>query len=61
MSTPQSSDPREILDQLGAIWSDDLGAYASGQLDASQITRGLAMAGTGRPAATCTTSPEANR
>ena len=30
-------DPAEILDDLGAIWSPDFDAYASGQLDASQV------------------------
>ncbi len=30
-------DPRELVDQLGAIWSPDLDAYAAGQLDASAV------------------------
>ena len=29
--------PRKILDRLGAAWSPDFDAYASGQLDASQV------------------------
>ena len=29
--------PRKVLDRLGAVWSPDFDAYASGQLDASQI------------------------
>jgi hypothetical protein len=36
-------DPCAALDQLDTIWSDDFGAYASGQLDASQITCALCM------------------
>jgi hypothetical protein len=36
-------DPREALDQLGAIWSDDFDAYASGELDASKIHCALCM------------------
>lgn len=36
-------DPREVLDELGAIWSDDLGAYASGELDLSQVHCALCM------------------
>lgn len=35
--TPGAPDPRAILDQLGAVWSPDFDAYASGQLDASRI------------------------
>jgi hypothetical protein len=30
-------DPAAILNRLGAVWSPDLGAYATGHLDASQI------------------------
>lgn len=30
-------DPVAALDQLGAIWSPDFDAYASGQLDASRV------------------------
>ena len=30
-------DPVTALNALGAVWSPDFGAYASGQLDASQI------------------------
>jgi hypothetical protein len=30
-------DPEAALDRLDAIWSDDFDAYASGQLDASQV------------------------
>jgi len=32
-----NTDPRRLLDQLGAAWSPDFGAYASGQIDASQV------------------------
>jgi hypothetical protein len=35
MSGP--ADPREVLEQLGAVWSPDFDAYASGQLDVSQV------------------------
>ena len=37
--TPHAAirNPRKVLDQLGAVWSPDFDAYASGQLDASQI------------------------
>lgn len=38
-----AADPVEALAALGAIWSDDFGAYASGQLDASQVTCALCM------------------
>ena len=31
------TNPVEANKQLGAIWSPDFGAYASGQLDASRI------------------------
>lgn len=31
------------LDQLGALWSDDFDAYASGQLDASRVHCALCM------------------
>jgi hypothetical protein len=30
-------DPGAILDELGALWSPDFGAYASGQLPADQV------------------------
>ena len=30
-------DPAGVLDALGAVWSPDFDAYASGQLDASRI------------------------
>ena len=30
-------DPAAALAALGAVWSPDLGAYASGQLDASAV------------------------
>lgn len=30
-------DPKAALDSLGAIWSDDFDAYASGELDASKV------------------------
>ena len=33
----QARDPAAALNALGAVWSPDFGAYASGQLDASQI------------------------
>ncbi len=32
-----NTDPRELLDQLGAAWSPDFDAYASGKLGASQV------------------------
>jgi hypothetical protein len=32
-----ATDPRAALEQLGAIWSDDFDAYASGELDASKL------------------------
>jgi hypothetical protein len=32
-----SLDPREILDQLGAVWSPDFDAYASGELPADRV------------------------
>lgn len=31
------ADPRAALDALGAVWSPDFDAYASGQLDISQV------------------------
>ena len=36
--TPRAAirNPRKVLDRLGAVWSPDFSAYASGQLDASQ-------------------------
>lgn len=36
-------DPRKALDQLGAAWSPDFDAYASGELDASKIHCALCM------------------
>jgi hypothetical protein len=30
-------DPLEALNALGAVWSPDFDAYASGELDASQV------------------------
>jgi hypothetical protein len=36
-------DPKAALDQLGAIWSDDLDAYAGGELDASKLHCALCM------------------
>ena len=30
-------DPEKILSELGALWSPDFDAYASGKLDASQV------------------------
>jgi hypothetical protein len=38
-----STDPVEILNGLGGIWSDDFAAYASGELDASKLTCALCM------------------
>ena len=32
-----STGPAQALDALGAIWSDDFDAYASGRLDISQV------------------------
>jgi hypothetical protein len=32
-----SADPRELLDQLGAVYSPDLNGYAAGRLDASRV------------------------
>jgi hypothetical protein len=32
-----SADPVDALNRLGAIWSPDFDAYASGQLDASRV------------------------
>ncbi len=32
-----SADPRAMLDQLGAVWSPDFDAYASGRLGVSQV------------------------
>ncbi len=32
-----TSDPAAALAALGAVWSPDFGAYASGQLDASRV------------------------
>lgn len=31
------TDPREVLDSLGAKWSPDFDAYTSGRLDASRV------------------------
>jgi hypothetical protein len=33
----RTSSPERALKRLGAIWSPDFGAYASGQLDASRV------------------------
>lgn len=33
----RTTNPVEALKQLGAIWSPDFDAYASGQLDASRV------------------------
>jgi hypothetical protein len=33
-----SADPVAVVNSLGAIWSDDFDAYASGELDISQVT-----------------------
>jgi hypothetical protein len=35
--TAAALDPSAVLDRLGAIWSDDFDAYASGELDASKL------------------------
>lgn len=32
-----ATDPAAMLDALGAVWSPDFDAYASGQLDASAV------------------------
>jgi hypothetical protein len=37
------TDPQQALAALGAIWSDDFDAYASGQLDLSQVHCALCM------------------
>jgi hypothetical protein len=38
MSKPDDIDPAELLDQLGSVlWSDDLDAYASGELPADRV------------------------
>lgn len=39
----QSLDPVAALSALGALWSDDFGAYASGKISADQITCVLCM------------------
>jgi len=36
-------DPKQALETLGAVWSDDLDAYASGELDASKAHCALCM------------------
>jgi hypothetical protein len=36
-------DPKAALDQLGAIWSDDLDAYTGGELDAAKLHCALCM------------------
>lgn len=43
MSQDQPQDPREILDSLGTLWSDDFSAYASGEISADQVTCVLCM------------------
>jgi hypothetical protein len=35
--TRRTISPERALKRLGAIWSPDFGAYASGQLDASRV------------------------
>lgn len=35
MSKPKTA--KEAVDQLGAVWSPDFDAYASGQLDVSKV------------------------
>jgi hypothetical protein len=38
MARPNAArDPVAALDSLGAVWSPDFGAYASGQLEASRV------------------------
>jgi hypothetical protein len=37
------TDPVAAVNELGAIWSDDIGAYATGKIDAAQITCALCM------------------
>ena len=37
MARRTATGPGEALKQLGAIWSPDFDAYASGQLDASRV------------------------
>jgi hypothetical protein len=38
IATPAASaDPVDTLTRLGAVWSPDFGAYATGQLDASRV------------------------
>jgi hypothetical protein len=37
------TDPRQALDQLGAIWSDDFDAYTGGERDASKLHCALCM------------------
>jgi hypothetical protein len=37
LSHPADLDPLAILQQLSAVWSPDLDAYASGKLDASRV------------------------
>ena len=37
MAGPGGTDPMAALEQLGAVWSPDFDAYASGELDVSQI------------------------
>lgn len=32
-----SRDPVDALDQLGAVWSPDIDAYAAGKLDVSEV------------------------
>ena len=32
-----AADPRAALEQLGALWSPDFDAYASGELDAAAV------------------------
>jgi hypothetical protein len=44
--TSSGNDPIDAVDavnQLGALWSDDFDAYASGELTASQVTCVLCM------------------
>lgn len=37
MSARRPVGPLEALEQLGAVWSPDFGAYASGELDVSRV------------------------
>jgi hypothetical protein len=38
-----TGDPVSAVNRLGAIWSDDFGAYAEGRISAAEITCALCM------------------